>query len=266
MASGDSPSPSPRRRRRDGVGQRPLALLGLGEGERHLGVTARRPLCGRLAAAAAASESCSPSSAATDRLRLVGLVRHRRRVAEDLRRLGDAVDEVRPGAGHRAREVELRRGRRADGRAHHVAGVEGRGLVELDDACVAPASRRRAPSASAWLRAARACRRRPALSARAHWRSDEPVTSSTPANEERHHEHVHADAADERAEHGPQGLSEHAAVGAHVGVAEEGGGALAAEEAEGVGGGRERQPGDDEGDAPGQAARAAGALRLTTSR
>ena len=41
-----------------------------------------------------------------------------------------------------------------------------------------------------------------------------------------------------------------AAVRAHVGVAEERVGALAAEDAEGVGGGGERDAGDDEGDAP----------------
>ena len=117
---------------------------------------------------------------------------------------------------------------------------------------VSDASLRRAPRASAWLRAALPALATPCFECVAHCRRDEPVTSSTPASDERDHEDVDAHAADERAEDRPLDLPEDAAVGAHVGVAEERVAALAAEDAEGVGRGGERHPGDDQGDAPAQ--------------
>ena len=46
---------------------------------------------------------------------------------------------------------------------------------------VPAASLRRAPMASAWLRAARPALATPCLECVAHWRSDDPVTSRTPA-------------------------------------------------------------------------------------
>ena len=54
-------------------------------------------------------------------------------------------------------------------------------LVELDEARVG-CSRRRVPKASAWLRAARPALATPCLLWAPHCRSDDPVTSSTPAN------------------------------------------------------------------------------------
>ena len=119
---------------------------------------------------------------------------------------------------------------------------------------VSDASLRRAPRASAWLRAALPALATPCLECVAHCRRDEPVTSSTPAR-------MRAITRTSTPTRPMNGLRtahwtspSDAAVGAHVGVAEERVRALAAEDAEGVGRGGERDPGDDQGDAPAQPA------------
>ena len=103
------------------VGQAPLALLRLGEGERHLGIARLGRFSRRLGGGGRAQRELHAVVGGHDGLGLVG---QHRGVTEDLRRSGDAVDEVWAGGRQRVREVELRRDRRADGSAHHVAGVD----------------------------------------------------------------------------------------------------------------------------------------------
>ncbi len=81
-----------------------------------------------------------------------------------------------------------------------------------------------------------------------------PGQQEQAGDEQRHDEHVDADAADDAVKAGPQALPDEPAVRRHVGVAEESLRALAAEEAEGVGGGGEHEGGGHEGDAPRDAA------------
>ena len=115
-------------------------------------------------------------------------------------------------------------------------------------------SLRRTPSASAWLRAALPALATPCLECVAHWRSDDPVTSMTPAT-------ISATTSTSTPTRPMNGLSTaHCASPSSPPCAlmyasrKQGVRTLAGEDAEGVRGGRERDAGDDEGDAPGHAA------------
>ena len=164
---------------------------------------------------------------------------------------------MRCGAAGRDRRRIVQR--RRDRGAHQVAGVDGRRLVELDD----PGARGVAAAGAEHLRLAA---RGSSCGGDAVGRVRRPLAQGRPrhqqdaGDDERDHEDVDAHASDERAEDRPLDLSEHAAVPAHVLVAEERDRPLAGEDAEGVGRGRERDAGDDEADAPAQPA--AGATLL----
>ncbi len=148
-------------------------------------------------------------------------------------------------------------GRRRHGRPHHVGGVDRRGLVELHHA-----GRRRVPVARAQGLGLAA--RRPACGGHAFARMVRPLAErragrqQDAGHEQGDDEHVHAEAPDDAVQHGPQSFAGHAAVHAHVGVAEETLRPLAGEDAERVGGRGQDKGDDDHRDPPAHpAARAA---------
>ena len=115
-------------------------------------------------------------------------------------------------------------------------------------------SLRRAPSASAWVRAARPALATPSRECVAHWRRDEPVTSRTPARISATTSTSTPTRPMNGLSDGPLRLTEEAAVGAHVLVTEERVHAVAGEDPERIGGGCQGHSGHDQHDTPAQAA------------
>ena len=204
------------------------------------------------AAAAAASESCTPSSAATtgsgDGSSGSGAASPKISGASE-------APSMRCGA-----VVGTGREKSRSGDAAGLMDVRMRSLASMvgdsssSTTRVPAASLRRAPMASAWLRAARPALATPCLECAAHWRSDDPVTSNTPAT-------TRATTRTSTPTRPMNGLSTahwtspssppcvlmYASRKSRVG-------ALAAEDAEGVGRGGERHPDDDQRDAPAEPA------------
>ena len=123
MVSGDSPLPSPRR----------CSSAGSGSAQWRFSASwkaSAAPAAPGSSAAASASESCWPSSVSSTGSGGDGSPRS----ADESPKISGAA--ASPSTSLRRVRAHGRAvlGGRGDGRAHHVEGVESRGLVELDDA------------------------------------------------------------------------------------------------------------------------------------